>query len=232
MKLRKAFRCTAVLLSLVFVQAAAVSAGGPAVGQSLNADVDFRWAFASQTTVGGKQTITPITQDTALKSGDQIKMMIEPQRRCFVYVFHYNQRDGLKLLFPYSLQQFSVDYQVKQKYYVPRGEAWFKLDNNTGKEVFYLLSSATRLEDLEKTYMQYESTAGPAKAEAANAVIDRIRTLRREHMTTPAERPVPIGGAVRGIDQAPESGKFDIASFADEVLSTGFVARTFTIEHQ
>lgn len=226
MKLRKAFWCTAVLLSLVFVQTAA--------GQSVNADVDFRWAFAARTTVDGKQTITPITQDTALKSGDQIKMMIEPQRRCFVYVFHYNQRDGLKLLFPYSLQQFSADYQTGQKYYVPRGDAWFKLDNNTGKEVFYLLSSANRLEDLEKVYMQYESAAGPAKAEAANAVLDRIRTLRREHreMAAPAERPVPIGGAVRGIDQTGETGKFDIATFADEVLSTGFVARTFTIEHQ
>lgn len=234
MKLPDRFWYTVLLFLLVFTSTAAMAAEGQIAGTSPDLNVDFRWAFAAQTVSNGKQVISPITQDTVLKSGDQIKMMIELQRRCFVYVFHYNPRDGLRMLFPYSLQQFSADYQVQQKYYVPRGEGWFKLDSNTGKEAFYLVGSVNRLEDVEKAFLRYESASGQAKSEAANAVLDRIRTLRREHreMTSPAERPVPIGGAVRGIEQEGETGRFDVATFADEVLSSGFVARTYTIEHQ
>jgi DNA ligase (NAD+) len=45
-------------------------------------------------------------------------------------------------------------------------------------------------------------------------------------------RPVPIGGALRSVEKVEEPNKLDIAAFADEILSNGFVARTYTIEHQ
>ncbi len=202
--------------------------------RSQDPEVDFRWAFAAMSVQDGKNSMRPVTQDMTLKSGDQLKMMVELQRRCFVYLFHHNQDDGLKLLFPYALQQFEGDYQPNRRYYVPRGEAWFRLDQNPGREVFYLIASSKRLGELEKAYLRYDSAEATFKAETAKALLDQIRELRREHreLTSPAERPVPIGGALRSVEKVEDPHRFDIAAFADEVLSTGFVARTYTIEHK
>jgi hypothetical protein len=170
----------------------------------------------------------------ALKSGDQLKMMVELHRRCFVYLFYQNQEGVIKMLFPYSLQQFEGDYQPNRRYYVPREEVWFRLDQNPGREVFYLIASSKRLDELEKAYVRYDSAEAALKAETAGALLDRIKELRREHreLTSPAERPVPIGGALRSVEKVEDPKRFDIAAFADEVLSSGFVARTYTIEHK
>jgi hypothetical protein len=203
--------------------------------KSHDPEVDFRWAFAAMSVRDGNNSMLPVTQDMVLKSGDQLKMMVELQRRCFVYIFHHNGEDDLKMLFPYALQQFGGgDYQPGRRYYVPRGDAWFTLDQNPGREVFYLIASSERLDELEKAYLRYDSAEGPLKARAAGAVLDRIKELRREHreLTSPAERPVPIGGALRSVDKVADPKRFDIAAFADEILSTGFVARTYSIEHK
>jgi hypothetical protein len=196
-------------------------------------EVDFRWAFAAKTSHDGKSSTQPVTQDMALKSGDQVKMMVELQRKCFVYLFHDNRRDSVKLLFPYALQQFEGDYQPERRYYIPRGEAWFRLDENQGQEVFYLVASAKRLDELEKAYLRHESAEAASKVETARALVDLIRELRRQHreLSSPAERPVPIGGTLRSVEKVQDPDRLDIAAFADEILSTGFVARTYTIEH-
>src|SRR5208337_4846761 len=204
------------------------------LGRSSDPEVAFRWAFAAISGQDAKRSMLPVTQDIALKSGDQLKMMVELERRCFIYIFHHNQQDGVKLLFPYALQQFEGDYQPNRRYYIPRGEAWFRLDKNPGREVFYVIASAKRLDELEKAYLRYDSAEATSKAETARAILDQIRELRREHreLTSPAERPVPIGGALRSVEKVEDPNRFDIAAFADEVLSSGFVARTYTIEHK
>lgn len=230
----KAMIFRAVVLTVLIVEAACF-AGSVSAQQAAIPDVDFRWAFAVFSTQDGKNTVRPVTQDLVLNSGDRLKMMVELQRRCYVYLFHGNSREGLKLLFPYTFQQFAADYQPNRKYYIPRGEGWFKLDGNPGEEVFYLLASAERLNSLEEAYLRHESAVGAQqKADSAKAVLDLIRALRREHreLAAPAERPVPIGGAVRGVQKIDDAVRFDVAAFADEILSTRFVARTFTIEHK
>ncbi|MGA2401952.1 MAG: DUF4384 domain-containing protein [Syntrophobacteraceae bacterium] len=203
-------------------------------GRTSDPEVIFRWAFAAMSGQDAKRSMGPVTEDMALKSGDQLKMMVELQRRCFVYVFHHNRQDGVKLLFPYALQQFEGDYQPNRRYYIPRGEAWFRLDENPGREVFYLVASAKRLDELEKAYLRHDSAEAAFKAETAGALLDQIKELRRQHreLTSPAERPVPIGGTLRSVEKVEDPNRFDIAAFAEEVFSTGFVARTYTIEHK
>jgi hypothetical protein len=197
-------------------------------------EVDFLWAFAAMSVQDGKNSMLPVKQDMVLKSGDQLKMMVELQNRCFVYLFHHDGGGGIKLLFPYSFRQFEEDYQPNRRYYIPRAEGWFTLDRNQGREVFYLIASAKRQDELEKAYLRYDSAESSLKADLARALVDRIKDLRREHreLALPAERPVPIGGALRSFEKVADPKRFDIAAFADEVLSTGFVARTYTIEHK
>jgi hypothetical protein len=233
MNIRKVSFYTAILVLSLALRTVA-GAAGESPAQTNVPDVFFRWAFAAFTTQDGKDSIQPITRDTSLHTGDRVKMMVELQKKCFVYVFHSNQQQGVQLIFPSTFQQFTVDYQLDRKYYVPRGDAWFRLDGDKGEESFYLLASAKRLDNLEQAYSKFEAADAAGKADAAKAVIDLIRTLRKEHreLTTPAERPSPIGGALRGVEKSQNSAEFDISTLANEVVSTGFVARTFTIEHK
>ena len=234
MKFKKSSIVWVVFVMLFFQPASTPGGERLASEPAAYPEVDFRWAFAAKTSHDGKSGTQPVTQDMALKSGDQLKMMVELQRKCFVYFFHDNRRDSVKLLFPYTLQQFEGDYQPERRYYIPRGEAWFRLDENPGQEVFYLVASAKRLDELEKAYLRHESAEAASKAETARALVDLIRELRRQHreLSSPAERPVPIGGTLRSVEKVQDPDRLDIAAFADEILSTGFVARTYTIEHK
>ena len=239
MKFSMTLILSAVLVLLCFKPVSSLAAEGSSSakdtsGRSSDPEVIFRWAFAATSGQDAQRSMLPVTQDMALKSGDQLKMMVELERRCFVYIFHHNQQDGVKMLFPYALQQFEDDYQPNRRYYIPRGDAWFRLDKNPGREEFYLIASAKRLDELEKAYLRYNSAEPASKAETARALVDQIKELGREHreLTSPAERPVPIGGALRSVEKVEDPNRFDIAAFADEVLSSGFVARTYTIEHK
>jgi hypothetical protein len=197
--------------------------------------VKFRWAFGALKQSGTEQKLEAIgSSPTTLRTGDQLKMMVERESDCFVYVIHYSSQDAIKLLFPYSLKQFSDDYQQQKKYYIPETDRWFELDQHTGRETFYLLASAKRLDALEKLLDQYENADLKRKAEIAKQVLDEISTLKKQHRELPAaaERPETIGGSVRGFEKAQGMNRPDISVMAREVSVPGFVARTFTIEHQ
>jgi hypothetical protein len=137
-------------------------------------------------------------------------------------------------LFPYGLKQLSDDYQRQKKYYIPQTDTWFELDQHSGQETFYLLASAKRLENLEKLLDQYERADVSQKADMTKQILDEIRSLRKQHreLAAAAERPETIGGAVRGFEKAQGMSPPDIAVIAREISAPGFVARTFTVEHQ
>lgn len=206
----------------------------PCAGAESDPAVAFKFAFGSVAGQGDQAKLAAVGRDAVLKSGDRLKMMVEMKRKSFVYVFHSSDRDGLKLLFPYSFEQFTTDYQPSVKYYIPRGEAWFELDNQPGRENFYMLASVERLSDLEELYKKYEAADAQSKPDLMRKVLDKIRDLRKQNreLAAPAERPVAIGGAVRGIKRDLKSAQPDVATVADEITSSGFVSRTYTIEHK
>ncbi len=210
------------------------SAPVAACPSALYSEVDFRWAFAAKSARNGKPVTRPVTQNMALKSGDKLKMMVELQKRCFVYLFHDDGVSGVKLLFPYTLQQFTRYYQPGHRYYIPRANGWFRLDNTPGREVFYLIASAKRLDGLEKAYFQYSSAGGEAKIEQGKALLARLEDLSRKQrdLCSPAERPVTIGGALRSVKDLHDSKRLDIAAYSSEIVTKDFTARTYTIEHQ
>lgn len=170
-----------------------------------------------------------------LRSGDQFKMMVELENDCFVYVIYQNAQDGMKLLFPYTLNQFGTDYVKAKKYYIPMGDAWFELDQHAGRETFYLLASTERLSDLEGYFAEYENSDSVKRSDLIRSITEKIQTLSERHreLAAPAERPVPIGGAVRGIEAKPSDKDAEIGGLAQVMASnTGIVLRTFNIDHR
>jgi hypothetical protein len=202
--------------------------------QGVEKNVGFRWAFGAMTGQANDRRLESVTQDRALKTGDQIKMLVEPQRQCFIYVIHHNSQDEVALLFPYSLEQFERDYAVSGRYYIPRGSTWYELDRNPGTEAFHVLASEQRLTELERLVGELQKADGPRKGELSKLVLAEIRNQKKQHrdLAAPAERPVNIGGAVRGFEKSAAGGYPDVSVLAQDVTANGFYARTFTIDHQ
>jgi hypothetical protein len=196
--------------------------------------VKFRWAFAALKQSGAELKLETIVSKSMLKTGDQLKMMVSLENECFVYVIHHSSQDTLKLMFPYTLKQLSDDYQQHRKYFIPEGDRWFQLDQQVGPEVFYLLASTRRLENLERLFQQYESAEPSRRAQINGQVLDEISTLKRHHreLVAEAERPETIGGVVRGFEKAQGMNPPDISVIARDISGPGFILRTFTIDHQ
>jgi hypothetical protein len=192
------------------------------------ANVSFRWAFGAQVKADNGTKLISITQDTALNTGDQLKMVLELQKPCFVYVVHQGPQGEIRWLFPATKQAFEKDYGPGQRYDIPHGEAWFRLNDQVGHETFYLLASAQRLSDLEALLESYATTPTPEQAALADRIVTDIRELRKRYMqfTAIAERPVPIAGNMR----AP-NGEL-LGNLAVEIHAHDFYGKTYTIEHR
>jgi hypothetical protein len=196
--------------------------------------VRFRWAFGA--IVGGVNNpkLKSITEDTILKTGDKFKMMVELKKKCFVYVIYQNAQGEMSILFPYSLGQFTADYEPSKKYYIPRGDAWFQLDDHLGQETFYLLASEERLTEVEYLFNQYETAEPSRKSEIAGQMIAEIHNMEKQHrdLLAGAERPAVVGGVVRGVERAQGQDPSDIATISTEISSADFFSKTFNIQHR
>ncbi len=212
-----------------------LSSQGNAIAESKGeAKVCFRWAFGA--IVGSKddRRLVAITRDTVLKTGDRLKLLLQLKNRCFVYLFYRTAEDEIYLLFPYKLKLFESDYKTGEKYYIPKGKIWFELDRDVGLETFYLLASAKRLHQLEALYRKYDSVVGEEKKKLAKQLLAEIRMIKRKHrkFATLAERPIAIGGNVRGVVKDEKSTFPDIDAIASEVSASNFYSKTFTIDHK
>lgn len=224
----------AVVFALVLALGLAF-APQPAVGQdATEGNFMFRWAFGAISGSGNNREITPVDRDMVLKSGDQLKMLVEAESPCYVYVIHAGEGGSVELLFPYEFDRLGDICQASESNYVPKGEPWLALDNNPGRETFYLLASAQRLTELENLLKAYAAAEQDKKAEAGEQVVAEIKNIKKQNrqLSTTAERPVTIGGNVRGVGAPKGSGVPDVADIAVEISGTGFYAKTFSIEHQ
>ena len=203
----------------------------PIVQQS-EANIGFDWAFGAL--IGKSKTMVSITHDTTLKSGEEIKMMVKLRKDCFVYLVHQDSKGEIELLFPYKIQQFQTDYAVDKNYYIPKGRSWSAFDKNTGKEVFFLVASAERLLDLEVKLGNYFSADTSKKQSMAGDIVSEIRNVRKHYTTfsTIAEKPVSIGGNIRGTEKVEGARRPDVATLATQISANNFFSKTITIDHQ
>ncbi len=206
----------------------------PSGAEQKQEEIKFLWAFGALVQDGSARKLEPITRDRALRSGDKLKMLVEPLPGSFVYVIYFNSHNEASLLFPYNLDQPSANYGTSKRYLIPQGEAWFELDRNTGLETFHLLASDQRLTELEALLKRRQAADAASQPEIAKQILAEIRRVKRERkeLASPAERPVNLGGVIRGDGRPPKISLPDIASITQEITASGFFSRAFTIEHQ
>lgn len=222
----------ALLTAMMFIGLSAGSFHLQAQGPEEGENVAFRWGFGAFLKSGN---FVPITKDTTLQSGEEVKMVVELVKDCFVYVIYQSSKGEIYQLFPYETSQFlSNDYVKGKNYYIPKGRSWFKLDNNTGRETFYLLASAQRLPELEVLLSKYNAADNASKPGIASDIVKEIRDVKRRFRSfaTLAERPATIGGNVRGVTKQEETKRPDVATIATHISATNFYSKTFTIDHK
>jgi hypothetical protein len=196
-------------------------------------NVNFRWAFVAIVETDHDQQLVSITRSTVLKTGDRIKMFVEPQK-CFVYFIHRSEADEIELLFPYSLEQFDNERETTRKHFIPRGDEWFEMDGNTGLETFYLIASSSRLSKMEELLAKHARTEGADREEIAKEILEVIHNLKKKYRSiiASAERPMSIGGSIRGITKNEQAGLINIDLTANQISANNFYSRTFTIDHR
>lgn len=196
-------------------------------------NVSFKWSFGA--IAGKEKKFVSITKDTVLKSGDEMKMYVELGKDCFVYLIYQSSKEDISVLFPNDgFKQFTADYKTSKPYLVPKGRDWYRLDKNLGTETFYLLGSSERLIELEALIGNYLSADNAKKPELAKNIITEIRNVRRRYKSfaTLAEKPITIGGNVRGIGETAEVKRPDVTTIATEISASNFYSKIISIEHQ
>ena len=196
--------------------------------------VSFLWAFGAIKKTDQGSQFFKITRDVELKSGDQLKMLVKLNKKCFVYVFYYSSQGELHMLLPYHLNQFATDYEISKNYYIPQGNFVLELDENTGEEKIYLIASARRLRELENIFGTSDSAESVKKPEVVESMIEEIKQLRKRHkkFTTQAERPTASTGSIRAHVTGEPTELPDLDKLAVQINAESFFAKTFTIDHK
>ena len=192
------------------------------------------WAFGAIRTSSNPPKIEPVRTHMALSSGDKLKMMVQIKKTCFVYVFHKDSRGNFTLIFPYSIKQFDTDYQTARKYYTPKGDGWFQLDDRTGRETFYLIASDQRLLDIEYAYQEYASSTSSERQHLAEQMVSKLDAIAPANLSSSAAGYTPADEhyATRGFERATGADPMDITPLAREISFDNIYSETFSIDHR
>jgi hypothetical protein len=207
--------------------------GAFAQNQPQQPPIQFLFAFGAQEVAEGKTQPTSVKNDMVLSSGDRLKVFIEPKSDTYAYFLNLGSQGDLTLLFPPP--GGSAKISPEDQVYIPEGLKWFELDHHPGQEKFYLLISAQRLERLEALLARHIALKEKKDMQTSNeSILAEIKELRQKNknLSAPAEKPVRIGGSVRGQQFKAGSVVPDITPLAIEITAPGFYSRTFTIDHR
>jgi hypothetical protein len=227
--------------SLRFIKSAAViviltlglSMGAYAQSRPGKSELIFLYAFGAQTGAQAGGKIIPVQNETTLRSGDRLKLFVEPKAELYFYLVHLSSQGDLTPLFPVDSKPARI--APGSQLFLPEGNQWFELDAHPGTEKFFMLVSADRLGRLEELCSHHLTLKDKSDLQSStDAIQNEIKNLRQQYrpLSAPAEKPVRIGGSVRG--QSPSGAPVapDVTPLATEVTAPGFYSRTFSIDHR
>ena len=221
---------TALLCAIVLFSTATAALAQSRPGKG---DINFLYAFGAYVSSQGSGKVVPVQNETTLHAGDRLKLFVEPRSDLNFYLLHMSSQGELTPLYPVEAKPARVT--PGSQVFIPAGNQWFELDTHPGQEKFFLVASADRLDRLEELCARHATLKNTAELQSSAAAIqDEIKRLRQQYkqLTAPAEKPVRIGGSVRGQQPSGSAVVPDITALAAEVTAPGFYSRTFSIDHR
>jgi len=125
----------------------------PPVESNLNFDIKYVYRRKTES------NFNPLTDNTILHSGDYYKIIFTPSETTYVYIFQQGSSGNIFRLFPMkNFGSVTVNNtnptQPGTEYHVPAKDKSFFLDNQTGTERIYFITSRQRDDKLEDQYQQ------------------------------------------------------------------------------
>jgi len=120
----------------------------------------FSWAFIHKSR-GGQVGSLDFEAEEPISEGELLRFYLELHGGAFVYLYLFDARHDLYLVFPPSTAFYNGEVPAGYKTYIPSGRKWFALDGLKGTERFYLLASAERLLELERLTEMFLAAGNP-----------------------------------------------------------------------
>jgi uncharacterized caspase-like protein len=105
--------------------------------------------------------VTPLTNDSTLKSGQRIGLAFKADADCYVHVVWWDSSGNVGRLFPNpKLTEGTGEVKAGVTQWLPykQGKHWYVLDKNEGEETIYLVASRERNPKLEELYTKLRSS--------------------------------------------------------------------------
>ena len=173
--------------------------------------VRFSWALIYENEQGICEPIDYRSNVIRLQSGNKFKIHLKPHSACYIYLLLYDSQKDLFLVFPEDFEAFEGNTRLVRNYELPGVNSWFYLDNNSGTELFYLIASSRRLDQLEQRVVEYLKEHAASRRDRQGesgkyAVLDEVKRLIKEtsYLSDAAEKPVAVAGNFRGIREEHE----------------------------
>ena len=114
-----------------------------------------------------------------LHSEDLFKIRFKPQEEVYVYLLSMDSLGNLKVLSPAQHTGTLLKFKSDETYEFPEKNKWFELDQNTGQETIYLITTQTPIETIDKKIDELQKSG----INNINEIFPnaRIQSFRFEH---------------------------------------------------
>lgn len=182
-------------------------------------DIWFRWALSCLNENGDFQVMQPDTEHT-IEGDYKIKAFIQPVEPAYIYLYHYNSRRELSILFPGNFDSPEKNFRPLTKIYIPAQKGKW-LESSGGEETYLLIASRLPLKRLEALTHDYLKTPADDTYKMVQKILAEIKGIqsRINPFTLEVKGSYNFIGNLRGDEEK-------IAYFASEIKGTGLYACT------
>jgi hypothetical protein len=127
----------------------------------------------------GSYTEVLVNEGSVLRSYDNFQVHLETNRPAYVYILLYDSQDKASQLFPDPKIDQRGFLEQGRKVVVPSRDLWFWLDEHTGTETIYVLTSEKPMSDIQGLLAKMEAVDDAGKKRVAQEIKQRIATVQR-----------------------------------------------------
>jgi hypothetical protein len=178
-----------------------------------------------------EKEIKALTDDSVLKSGQNLGVAFQSQSDCYAYIFWTDSSGSMGMLFPNPrLTQGTGQIVAGKTYWLPHsdGERWYVLDDKPGTETIYFVASRDKNPKIEEIYQemlrnQGQNVQAPSGTWAAPAG-------RQAQSQAPSGAAVPQGIGPQAAQEI--TRELSLMGFADRTVAKGAQDVSFSSREQ
>jgi CHAT domain-containing protein len=127
----------------------------------------------------GSYTELLVSEGSVLRSYDNFQVHLETNRPAYVYILLYDSQGAASQLFPDPKIDQRGFLEQGRKVVVPSRDLWFWLDEHTGTETIYVLTSEKPMSDIQGLLAKMEAVDDAGRKRVAQEIKQRIATVQR-----------------------------------------------------